>query len=82
MVYTLEGYTIFAPVDIAFKRLPEWFVSSLESDEKLRQAFVLNHLVKEDIALRDLKNEYLILNDRPGPNRIRVNVYFDDFESV
>lgn len=76
------NYTLFVPLDVSFHRLPAWLLSSLDTDEKLRQAFILNHFVKKDVPLSSMGNEFLILNDRPGRHRIRTNIYFENTESV
>ena len=75
---SLDNYTFFGPVDQAFLRLPEWFLESLNSDMKLLRAFILQHYIKIDLPLETIGNEFLILNARPGGNRLRFNVYFPE----
>jgi len=78
----VDGYTVFAPLDIAFNRLPNWLITSLQTDQKLRQAFVLNHFVKIDVPISQMENEDLVPNARPGKNWIRINVYHADTQYV
>ncbi|CAG7693746.1 unnamed protein product [Allacma fusca] len=70
-----NNYTFFAPVDPAFHRLPTWFMTMLQQDRKLLRAFILQHYLKIDVPLDTVANEFMILNARPGGNRLRFNVY-------
>ncbi|CAG7829912.1 unnamed protein product, partial [Allacma fusca] len=70
-----SDYTFFAPVDQAFLRLPNWFFAMLHQDMNLLQSFVLQHLVKKEIPLNLIQNEFQVLNARPGGNRLHLNIY-------
>ncbi len=63
-------YTLFAPTDAAFSKLPKNVFQKLFDDKKQLKAVLLNHVVKRRIdlsaikhdSLRALSNEYLMTN--------------------
>lgn len=45
-------------------------------------AFMLNHVIEQDILLRNMVNDYKVKVARPGHNQIRYNVFHPDNDYV
>jgi transforming growth factor-beta-induced protein len=75
LVDTLKGgtFTVFAPTDAAFNRLPQATLDALKADPSALADILKYHVVPGSVASTDLRNEEMV----PTANgkKIRVNLY-------
>ncbi|GFR93587.1 fasciclin domain-containing protein [Elysia marginata] len=72
---TLEGkgpYTLFAPNDVAFKKMPEWAKKAVSNKTVLIE-FLAFHVLSGVLKSGDLKNELVELTAQG--ERLRINIY-------
>ncbi|XP_060067890.1 transforming growth factor-beta-induced protein ig-h3-like [Ylistrum balloti] len=77
LVETLSGqgpFTLFAPVDKAFKALPQDVLDKLTSDKELLSQVLTYHVVSGNVTSNQLKND-MVVDTVEGTSKLRVNIY-------
>ncbi|OWF35508.1 transforming growth factor-beta-induced protein ig-h3-like [Mizuhopecten yessoensis] len=77
LVDTLSGegpFTVFAPVDKAFKALPQSVLDKLSGDKELLKQVLTYHVVSGNVTSGQLKND-MVVDTVEGMSKLRVNIY-------
>merc|ERR1711964_892202 len=85
---TLSGegpFTVFAPTNDAFAKLPASLVNTLKGDTELLKQVLLNHVVAGNVKSGDITNDIVV--KAVGGQDIRANIYlksnyYDGFVTV
>merc|ERR1711962_945614 len=85
---TLAGegpFTVFAPTNDAFAKLPASLVNTLKGDTELLKQVLLNHVVAGNVKSGDITNDIVV--KAVGSQDIRANIYlksnyYDGFVTV
>merc|ERR1711964_115840 len=73
---TLAGegpFTVFAPTNQAFAKLPASLVNTLKGDPELLKQVLLNHVVSGSIKSGDITNDIVV--KAVGGSDLRANIY-------
>ena len=78
---TLSGdgpFTVFAPTNEAFERLPQSTVDALTADPELLKKVLLYHVVPAEVKSSDVTSDDVLVDTAEG-SKLRVNVYMKKF---
>merc|ERR1711988_1505821 len=78
---TLSGdgpFTVFAPTNEAFERLPQSTVDALTADPELLKKDLLYHVVPAEVKSSDVTSDDVLIDTAEG-SKLRVNVYMKKF---
>merc|ERR1712062_602657 len=78
---TLSGdgpFTVFAPTNEAFERLPQSTVDALTADPELLKKVLLYHVVPAEVKSSDVTSDDVVVDTAEG-SKLRVNVYMKKF---
>merc|ERR1711953_924612 len=78
---TLSGdgpFTVFAPTNEAFERLPQSTVDALTADPELLKKVLLYHVVPAEVKSSDVISDDVLVDTAEG-SKLRVNVYMKKF---
>merc|ERR1712098_320950 len=68
-----EPFTVFAPTNDAFAKLPASLVNTLKGDTELLKQVLLNHVVASNVKSGDITNDIVV--KAVGGQDLRANIY-------